>query len=709
MLRDIPLIPVYDSAEKSIINDLIVPLLLNSKYYLRGVGYFSSGWLRVASEGLLGFAKNGSKAKIILSPIMDSNDWEAIELGSRARYDEQIKAVIARNIDNLAQSLESNTRSALAWMVADGLLDFRFAVPKLRGIDSDYHDKVGICIDDDEDSVAFHGSFNDSIKGTLNGEAFSVFCSWIQGQNEYVKVHQARLLSLWNGSNMQFDTFKPSDEIRKKFIKLRDKQNKPYSVGKQITALEPNINNPHCKVDLFPFQLEAIKKWEERGCRGIFEMATGTGKTFTALGAAVRRYEALRRVALIILVPYIHLLDQWKNHCKNFGFNPVLCSGDQHNWHLKAKSKVQDFAYGAIDSMCLLAVHATSSMDRFAKCIANLPYRETMLIGDEVHRLGAPSMQDALAQVASMRLGLSATPQRWYDPLGTSSLFRYFGEVCFEFPLDDAIKQEYLTPYEYWPELVSLTESESIEYGSLTARIVQHLPAAERNKEAEDMVEKLLLMRARLVWGAEEKLPRLLSLIRNLKSQADAEGVEVRDALVYCAPGTHEEILKQVSDLGLRCHEFVHTVSRPQREEILSQFAHGDIQVLISMKCLDEGVDVPSTQVAFILASSTNPREFVQRRGRILRRFKGKKKAKIYDFVVVPGDDLKEPYYEIGASLLRREMPRFAEFASSALNEFKARSLIRKVLNRFEMLDLLDLKPWDIYNNRMTTSDLDPE
>ena len=222
--------------------------------------------------------------------------------------------------------------------------------------------------------------------------------------------------------------------------------------------------------------------------------------------------------------------------------------------------------------------------------------------------------------------------------------------------------------------------------------------AAKHNPELRERLSKLLLQRARIISSAQQKLPSLLRLLRGMLDENRQSGDEPNGILIYCAPGGHKEVLQEVAALGLRCHEFVHDVSLSDREKLLCQFDAGDIQVLVAIKCLDEGVDVPSTRTAFILASSTNPREFVQRRGRILRKSEGKRRAVIYDFIVAPPLERLTQKNSADVAILKREMPRFVEFASSALNEFEARSVVRNILDYLEMLNLLEEKPWDVYH-----------
>lgn len=693
MLRSLHLLPVYDSAEYDLVRDLQVPLLKNSTSYLRGVGYFTSGWLRIASQGVVRFVENGGKARVVLSPILEPDDWKALQLGDCARLDSSIRTMLSGRVRDLSLSLERDTLNALAWMVCDGVLEIRFAIPRELHWSSVYHDKVAVFSDGNGDGIALHGSLNDSVQGSLNGEAFSVFKSWEPAQCPYFEKHSSRLEMLWADQNPQFRVFDIPEVAREQLIELRTSATRPYSLPQSATARSSSC--PHCTVRLHPFQEEAVRLWQAANCRGVLEMATGTGKTITALAAAVSEYRRNGRLALIITVPYLHLLEQWEGRCQDFGFRPVLCSGQHPRWPAQLASKIQDFTIGAISHISVVTVHATAASSRFVDALRPLPLASVMYVGDEVHALGAPHLREALAVQAHRRLGLSATPKRWFDPEGTGVIFSYFGNTCFEFTLDDAIGRRYLTPYRYYPVLVALSCKEEAAYRALTVKISAATRAVNRDPRSTEQLRRLFVRRARILASASAKLPALSRELKLYMERCYALAEPVSGILVYCAPGTHKAVLKLVSGLGLRCHEFVHYVSLQDRESILNQFSSGEIQALVAVRCLDEGVDIPSTKAAFILASSTNPREFVQRRGRILRQAPDKELSTIYDCLVVPS----EQDTAIGAAVLRRELPRFVEFASSALNEFEARSRIRPIVDRYQLLHLLDHKPWEVYHS----------
>lgn len=709
MLRNLDLHPVYDSADYDLVKDLITPLLGESHEYWRGVGFFTSGWLQNACKGIVDLVCNGGVARIVTSPIMQKEDWEALQAGDQAKRDCILRDMLREHVLDLSNALSKDTLNALAWMVAENVLDFRFAIPRESNIGGDYHDKVGVFIDSNNDVVAIHGSFNDSAKGSLNGEAFSVFRSWEDGQRPYVEQHHSRLVKLWQRGNSQFQVILLPDAIRDQIVALRTGK-RPWKLNYEADDNDIDLVSSQSQtvdVSLRPYQQEAIEAWKQFAFKGIFEMATGTGKTYTALSAAMERRKHLKQVALIILVPYLHLLEQWRRNSEKFGFLPILCSGNHNQWPNEVRSKIQDYRLGVLPSICIIAVHQTAATKRFNAAVKNLPPETTVLIADEVHSLGASHLRDALLPWPKMRIGLSATPRRWYDEEGTKILLDYFGGVCFEYSLEQAIGY-FLTPYRYLPLLTSLTDDEMDEYEELSRSIglLLAFQNVDSDTDVRERLKKLLLRRAQVVSAAENKLPLLLKVLKKQIAACEETGTELRDVLIYCAPGTHKEILSAVSDLGIRCHEFVHTVTMNKRQEVLKQFAEADIQALIAIHCLDEGVDIPSTRTAYFLASTTNPKEFIQRRGRILRKFKGKAHADVYDFVVVPDIQHAHLRRDYDLSLLRREMPRFAEFSASANNEFEARSVIWDTVNAYQALHLFDIKPWDIYHEVMESIEI---
>jgi len=700
MLRDLDLLDVYDSSECNIIEDLMVPCISYSVDYIRGVGFFSSGWLKLAAKGITQLATNGGKATFIVSPILEEADWDAMQLGEQAKDLPEILAILSRNIEELQTSLEEDTRNTLAWLIADGLIDFYFAIPRNRDFQSDYHDKVGFCIDKEQDRVAFHGSFNDSVKGTLNGEAFSVFRSWNEGQLAYVEQHENRLKQLLHNCNSQFEVFGIPETSKNDFIRLRTTPQRPYR--RKVNPPQDTEASLTVPVPLREYQQQAIQAWLDNRCIGLFDMATGTGKTITALAAAVAAYLERGKIALVILVPYLHLLEQWVFEAKNFGFSPICCSSEDPKWENNLFDAINQFNLGLTDHLCAVAVHQTAASDRFINAIAKCKKDHLMLLGDEVHALGAANLRKGLLEIAILRLGLSATPDRWYDEEGTAVLHKYFNKVVYEFPLEKAIGR-FLTRYKYHPVPVHLSCSELEQYKELTEKIsIASAKKKQRKEKPSTSLNFLLIKRSQIIAKAERKYVALENTLCTLRKQ----GV-TNHLLVYCAPGEIDRVLAiLVEKANLRCHRFDHTISLSERQKILKRFSSGTLEVLVAIKCLDEGVDVPATRTAIFMASTTNPREFVQRRGRVLRKCESKREAIIFDMLVLPNHDT-----DVGSakSLIRREMPRFAEFTSASTNAYSAKDVVKPFLESFGMTHYFDMRPWDIYSQVLAEGEVGQE
>ena len=434
-------------------------------------------------------------------------------------------------------------------------------------------------------------------------------------------------------------------------------------------------------IELRPYQESALEAWFKNKCRGLLEMATGTGKTLTALAGSARLFEREGRLTVVVAAPYKHLVDQWTHEAAPFGYSPIVAYGGRMRWH-------DDFAHQAIDFsarrrrfVSVFTTHATFSSEAFQDVLSRID-GPVLLIADEAHHLGAEHRRKSYPEGVSYRLALSATPDRWFDDGGTAALRAYFGDTVFSFGLAEAIGT-YLTPYEYRPVLVPLTPEEHDEYSDLTRRIAR----AGRGDDADgdERVKRLLMKRAVLLNTASNKplvLPTLLGDVADMSH-----------TLFYCAPGQIDDVQRVLGwDLGARIGRFTAEESPTERQTILSQFRSGELQGLVAMKCLDEGVDVPSTRVAYLLASSSNPREFIQRRGRVLRRAEGKERAVIADLIAVPPEgwapDRDSPTWSVERGILRRELKRFIEFAGLALNKHEALEVIWGLAKRYDLLDL---------------------
>jgi superfamily II DNA or RNA helicase len=679
---------IYDNATDHIFEDLFNPLLSHATSYKRGVGYFTSSWLEMCANGLLKMAEDKGKIVLVTSPHLGERDWDAFRIGSEAKQNDMIYQALAKQVEEMKTNMASSKLTLLAWLIADGLLEIKIAIPKNnRG---DFHDKFAIFEDRNGDKVALHGSLNDSEQASYNGEGVSVFCSWIEGQQGFVEGHETRFDHSFLQDSNFYHVYELPKAIQIDIVRFKENKARPYKLPVSKKKLQFKLPD---HITLHQFQSDAIDKWFENNGRGLFEMATGTGKTITSLAAASRFASEKRSSVLLITVPFNHLVDQWESEVRMFGFNPIIRQGTSAAWRAQLRTKIYEVNKGLRSNLCIITTHATGSSDEFIKLVEKVraPF---LYIADESHYLGARKLSKLLHPHFPYRVGLSATPDRWFDEDGSDKIRGYFDKTVIEFPITEAVEKGFLTPYRFYPQTVSLTDTEYEQFQLFTKKIIN----AQNDKdsspsERRDKIQQLLIQRSRIVNNAEEKLTLLQSL---LEKKIEREGLSnIKHTLVYSPQGKTGDVVKMLAELGIRAHEFIYTVSNQKKMELLDQFATGDIQVLVAMKCLDEGVNIPATKEAYFLSSTTNPREFVQRRGRILRKYDRKKEAAIYDFYAVPPSSNWGEDAAVG--LLKREIPRFAEFADGALNKFEARDVILPILGVFNLRHIIDLKPWDSY------------
>lgn len=448
--------------------------------------------------------------------------------------------------------------------------------------------------------------------------------------------------------------------------------------------------------NLNDYQLEAIEKLKANNWRGILEMATGTGKTITSIAASMEYLKINERIFLIVVVPFNHLVEQWEENIISFGYKvPIKCYDSKSSWYHKLKRRIKDYNVRLTSCESLIVSYKTFSSPDFQELCSKIK-DNAFFIADECHYIGSSALKECMPEGFQVRVGLSATPDRWFDEEGTERLRNYFGDTIFEYDMKKALDNNFLCQYEYEPIRINLTAEEYEQYSYLTQRIINML-LADKKIEEDSILQRMILKRAEILSKAENKLPVFMEL---LKEQMEKE--EIRHTLVYCSKGESQRVTKLISDFGIRAHEFVYKVSNSGRQKVLEAFAKGDIQILVAIKCLDEGVDVPGTRTAYFLSSTSNPREFVQRRGRILRKAPGKHMAKIIDFIVFPplrtlssgGID------SMDSSIIEKEMPRFAEFYRYAFNSGYARGVIRKYLAPYNLEYLMDKLPWQVYKER---------
>ncbi|WP_242462915.1 DEAD/DEAH box helicase family protein [Persephonella atlantica] len=663
--------PFMNTSDNNLVEDFYIPLLKESIEYRRGVGFFSSGWFRMVSKGVIYLVENGGRLKIITSPILSKEDYEALITGSKARQDETLYISISNSIQDFRKSLEEDTLSAIAWMIADEILEIKFAVPRNK-LTGDFHDKFGIFIDAEGNKVAFSGSPNESIQGFQNYESIKIFPSWRDPiSQEIAEAEYNRFETLWYDEDPNLKVFSIPEAAKEEILKLRTKE-RPYKKEVILKAFKENK---------FPtprnYQKEAVENWIKNGYKGLFEMATGTGKTLTSIFAINEYIKKKENVFIVVLVPFIHLVDQWEKDLKLLSENIVKCYGNKKNWLFDLKSKIILQNKNKIKNLIVISTIQTATKEEFIEAIhkSTVP---NMIVVDECHYAGAPKYSKVLDPLFEARIGLSATPIRMWDEVGNIKIEDFFSKTVFKFPLEKAIKEGYLTPYEYHPILVELTDEEFREYEKYSEKLAKILSNDKlTDEEKEKKIERILIERANILNKARNKLFELNKLIKQFNS--------LKYSLFYCAPSQIEVVFDILRNENIVVSKFTAQESNEERKLILDKFTRGEIEAIVAMKCLDEGVDVPATKYAFLLASSTNTRQFIQRRGRILRKYPGKEKAFVYDFIAIPPIEVKITSHT--RQIMRRELQRFREFADYALNKYQAKGKILEIARRYYLLD----------------------
>lgn len=681
-LKEISLKHEYRSDKTDLIKDFYTPCLKNATRYCRAVAYFTSNGLQKIIDGLPAFIRNDGHISLVTGTKLMADDIEAIKNGYEARTN-----ALTASLDCDFDDVSDDRLMLLTWLIAHDYLDIKIALPSdsnstySRGV---YHEKIGVFSDVNNDAIAFSGSSNETVGGLLsNFESIDVHWSWNDTQDR-VQQKIDNFKRLWNNTTDKLEVVDFLTAVVEEDLILQP----VYETEQETKTDKPKINeNPVSYlpdgIELRDYQSEAIDAWFENGCRGIWEMATGTGKTITALSALARLREEKKRMFVLIVCPYQHLVDQWNDVTLKFGFDPILAYKASKKWVSKWGDIIARFNWGVTNEACIITTYKTYINPKMQSLLSGLNSTICVFIADEAHHLGAKQCRSKLLDSFDFRLGLSATPNRWFDQAGTDALKMFFGDTVYEYPLDKAIEEGYLCRYYYHPHLVDLTEDEFEEYERLTVKIGKMYHKVEQD-ETNNALENLLIKRAKLLNNAKNKLSQLNELLEN---KVDS----LHHTLFYCASGRINPVLELLSDLGLRIAKFTAEERSDKRQELLEMFDAGHLQALVAMKCLDEGVDVPSTQTAYILASSSNPKEFIQRRGRILRQFPGKKYAEIHDLIAVPPAEYRQQSratFDTERKIIERELKRFNEFARSALNEFSARDIIWQLAKDYNLLDL---------------------
>lgn len=664
----------YKNLTANLVENFYLPILSNSVFYDRAVGYFTSESLTTMIKALKPFVlNNNGYIRLIISPYLTNNDLETIKNDINSKHN-LVESIFEQFIQD-EKSLKSV--QLLMLLIKKKYLEIKIAVPKNKfGL---FHEKIAIFTDSLGNQIATSGSNNETTNAIKhNFESFNTFCSWKEHQNEYVASHYNDFNLYWTNNETNLEVIKLEKAVSKNYLKKYDTEKSIEDLFGEINL--ENIEPSKLNFNPYPHQIEGSNRWMTTR-NGILKYATGSGKTKTTVYILHQLRLEHQKLFHIIVVPDITLVNQWANEINSYGWNSLMCFSENPSWNKDLKDFINFYNIEKKYHVYIVASADTYFGEKFQRELSKIK-DDYFLIVDECHTWGTENRLSRLPN-PKYRLGLSATPELFFSENKTNRLLKFFGGIIHEYSLENAIKDNFLVGYEYYPIIVGLSGDEKAEYNEITKIIVKMIgrDVVEMKDGFDKALEMQLFKRARIVYGAESKLKYLEEHIEDLKQGGNL--------LIYAGPTSYLNSTSNEAPINLNFNEYdesTENISMTQIEAVnsiltkkhipfakytskendkakkfaLKSFSKGTYSILTAIKCLDEGVDIPQVQKAVILASSTNPREFIQRRGRVLRKSEGKSKAQIYDFIV---------YEEEYPALLEKELKRLFEFARIALNK----------------------------------------
>jgi superfamily II DNA or RNA helicase len=681
----------------------------------------------------LGFTKfllNGGRCRFIINHILSEQD-KAIILRGEQGVD--LPYPLA-DYERLKASLDSegiHFFNCLAWLIAEKRVEIvAIRAKDGRGI---AHQKTGIFTDGQND-VLFSGSCNFTAMALLgNIENLSTRLSWDNNPRdiaaieeekqyfnqifdrradfvEYLNVEDIETAIQNDYGNRELNDLLTDEQtlIQKQKEKLLTNpkfKKRLEALATELEILREIPRFPHAKP--YDYQIEAHSKWVQNGKQGILAMATGTGKTLTALNCLLEEWRETGVYQAVILVPTIALVEQWTTEIQRFNFRNIVRISSKEKWESEVEKFMRSLRWQARDeNYLLICTYATFPNEKFQRYFRQLP-QSTLFIADESHNLGSPSVVKLLSDIhLTRRIGLSATPERKYDTEGSLTLRQFFnnvGDYTYSFDMARAIKEKSLCAYDYFPHIVPLEADEMVEYIKISKKLLQYFDFKSGSYKESKTVNMLLQQRVRIIQKARNKV----HILRGVLAEEFKKRGHLKYSFVFVPEGFEtaqpddanptdtiddvrliEEYGKAIIsiDKSIRLHDL--TSQTKDRKAILDYFAEGEIHVLTSMKCLDEGVDIPRAELAVFCSSTGNPRQFIQRRGRVLRLHKDKKHATIHDLIVVPPFNSqlnKSETFKMEQNLMKRELMRVAHFVDLADNCYEAMHTLEEICEVYEL------------------------
>jgi len=706
--------------------------LANSNEFNLLLGYFSSSAINLLSVGFATFISKGGKMKMVINHLLSSKDKEAIEKANEEVINKVFDLTDVVSLGRVLDEYDTHFFECLAYLIAEKRIEIKVIKPKNgKGI---AHYKSGF-FSDGQNFVGYKASCNFTLYGlSENLEELEAFLSWENGRSnklikkqikqiddyfaekdedvEYISVNEIKVvLKDRFGKKDINELLVQEEQLLKKKMSLISNPKLKKTITKLFNDIEIIRRTPKFPYSKGPreYQINAYNNWVANDYKGMFAMATGTGKTITSLNCLLNEYHKTKIYRAIITVPTTALVEQWKKECAKFNFKNIITVSSKEKWDknlafFNTASKLIDTSY------IVIVTYASLPRPKFQSYFTQLP-KDTILINDETHNLGAQGLLRLLPNIhLEKRIGLSATPHRKFDEVGNQTIQEFFNDeppYIVSYSMEEALKIGWLCKYTYYPHLVKLTDHEMKRYKEISLQLLR-MGLFDKDTgtfRSTPEIEKKLLERKRIIHKATNKLDAFRDILKNEFDKRE----NLKYTLVYVPEGidsNFEEIdfSVETDDENRLINEYTKAVSNTDdsvmvkqftansknREEILNNYEDGNIHVLTSMKCLDEGVDVPRSELAIFCASTGNPRQFIQRRGRVLRLHKDKIHATIHDLVVVPEVGEEENNFEMEKNLVKKELERVVDFANLAMNKTDTYGTLKNILDYYN-LNLNDL------------------
>ena len=649
------------------------------------LGYYSSSAFKVLSESFVEFIENGGSMRLAINHFLSEKDKDLI-FNTEYEFNEGQIETIIKNFDLFLHQLNSHGKlffDCLRYLIDHNRISFVSIVQKPFKL---AHFKESIFYDG-SDYLYTNGSANFTASGlNMNAESFYVHRSWTEDGKTLIDERTYHFQSIFNQTNDKFiyiddkslisNIHKHTEEQSLEKLKTRLQVSKKTKVKRgSVNVIEEPKKAPFKPRD---YQNDAYLAWKQNSHIGLFSMATGTGKTKTALYCLQEEREKRGYLRAVIAVPSKLLVDQWEDEAVEFGFENIF-TYKRRDWQNKLRNINTDLNFRINNDFIFICTYAALASGKIEVAL-KVKEHDVILIADEAHNLGAPKTKAGVSQLYQNRLGLSATPSRKYDTIGSDFINQYFqcsnNGFTYDYSLYRAINKGWLTPYKYYIKFVSLEDDELNDYLEYTRRLLKFFDF--KSGEFHEGAKRLLIQRKRIIHKARNKQHMLSKVLDEIQSEKkiDHTIIYVPEGIDSSDDGVDNEESKKVIDLyskiindkGLKTYQIIN--SSDNIDNALNNFKSGRIQVLTAMKMLDEGVDIPSTKRAIFCSSTGNPKQFIQRRGRILRKFEGKKFAEVYDMVITPSSGIiTEPrILEMELKIFKNELNRVVDFLYASIN-----------------------------------------